>query len=87
MKKKNKEYGSSFPIHIKKVSFGSLTLTVNCLLTVFEVKCLIENREGIPIYQQRLVFSKVALENSKTLEHYTIKKEETLYLILHLCGG
>ena len=50
--------------------------------TIEDVKAKIQDREGIPLDQQRLHFSGKELNNSQSLSHYHIYKGDTLYLIL-----
>ena len=58
-----------------------INLDVESVYTMEEVKKKIEEKEGIPIDQHRLVYAGKELKNDQTFEDYNLKEGNTLYLI------
>lgn len=74
-------------IFIKTLTGRTVTIVVEEDDTILNVKMKLQEKDNIPVDEQRLIFGGHQLEDKKSLKDYKIERNATIHLVLRLPGG
>jgi ubiquitin len=79
--------GAFIQVHVKTLQGNTITIDVSKEDTIASLKDKIQEKQGIPSDQQRLIFNGKQLEDDKTMNDYNIEDSANIHLVLRLRGG
>ena len=74
-------------IFIKTITGKTVTIVVEEDDTILSVKMKLQEKDHVPVDEQRLIFGGHQLEDKRTLKFYSIERDSTIHLVLRLPGG
>jgi ubiquitin-like protein Nedd8 len=82
-----KYYKTTITISIITLTGKEIPININEDMSIIELKKIIEEKEGIPDNQMRLIHKGIQLEDNRTIGSYKIENGNNVHLVLRLRGG
>ncbi|KAG8924974.1 hypothetical protein FRC01_010839 [Tulasnella sp. 417] len=77
-----------FPIHVDTLAGRKYHLRVSPRTTIRKIKRHLQDKEGIPISKQRIVYNGPGhLGDDETMQDCSIQRGDTVHMFLEQCGG
>jgi hypothetical protein len=77
-------FADSMQIYVKTLQGKTIPIEAADTSTIGAVKLLVQEQEGIPADQQRLLYGGKQLEDARTLAYYEIEQEGVIHLLMRL---
>ena len=74
-------------LFVKTITGSTITINIEYIDKVKDIKMAIQEKEGLPFEQQRIIFSGKCLADDKQISEYNIEPGSTLHMVLQLRGG
>jgi ubiquitin len=71
-------------LFVKTLTGKTVTVEVDPGATIDAIKQQVQDKEGIPPDQQRLIFAGKQLEDGHTIQEYNLEADSTLHMVLRL---
>jgi len=84
--KKNHTIDSTFALKVKTLTGKSIDISVHPHMTTLQMKELVQEKEGIPLDQMKLIFAGLEMLHERTVADYNIHPNDVIHLVLHLRG-
>eukprot|EP00884_Botryococcus_braunii_P015621 jgi/Botrbrau1/2742/Bobra.0164s0022.1 len=75
-----------FYVFVKTLTRETIRLAAHRDMTVFGLKCAVQDKQGIPVDQQRLIFTGMHMDDHRLLADYGVLPEAIIFLALRLSG-
>jgi hypothetical protein len=85
--KKRECKGDEFLVNIRDLKGKEMPFCISKNTSINTIKEKIEDCEGIPVDQQRLIYAGKKLEDERMSQYYNISANSTLHLVLRMRGG